>query len=135
MLFPWPKVVVKNAKNEMFSLILLIKKWVKKTNNIVNSFKEFFPYQEVGMLRKTNNKILLGNIFSKNMYSNGLFMIINFRFEGQVIRYSIYTHLKLRPVIACSKLTIEKLQHGIFIVNFERISHLVLVFLLLTLSR
>ena len=130
MLFPWPKVVVKNAKDEMFSLILLIKKWVKKTNNIVNSFKEFFPYQEVGMLRKTNNKILLGN-----MYSNGLFMIINFRFEGQVIRYSIYTHLKLRPVIACSKLTIEKLQHGIFIVNFERISHLVLVFLLLTLSR
>ena len=69
------------------------------------------------------------------MYSNGLFLIINFRFEGQVIRYSIYTHLKLHPVTACSKLTIETLEHGIFNVNFEHISYLVLVFLLLTLSR
>ena len=34
-----------------------------------------------------------------------------------------------------SKLTIEILEKGIFIVNFENISHLVLVFLLLTLSR
>ena len=34
----------------------------------------------------------------------------------------------------CSKLTI-KIPDGIFIVNFEHISHLVLVFLLLTLSR
>ena len=41
----------------------------------------------------------------------------------------------------CSKLTIktQELRHwlhsGVFIVNFEHISHLVLVFLLLTLSR
>ena len=37
----------------------------------------------------------------------------------------------------CSKLTIKtpERRHGVFIVNFEHISHLVLVFLLLTLSR
>ena len=37
----------------------------------------------------------------------------------------------------CAKLTIETLEHcfGVFIVNFEHISHLVVVFLLLTLSR
>ena len=37
----------------------------------------------------------------------------------------------------CSKLTIKtpERRHGAFIVNFEHISHLVLVFLLLTLSR
>ena len=46
-----------------------------------------------------------------------------------------------RPAITCSKLKIEKLEQGMkyvqstFIVNFEHISHLVLVFLLLTLSR
>ena len=42
-----------------------------------------------------------------------------------------------QPVITCSKLTIAKLmmlRSGIFIVNFEYISHLVLVFLLLTLN-
>ena len=55
-----------------------------------------------------------------------------------------------QPAILCSKLTIETLEQGmkyvpntsrqwrhsgIFIVNFEHISHLVLVFLFLTLSR
>ena len=38
---------------------------------------------------------------------------------------------------ACSKLTAETLEcrrSGVFIVNFEHISHLVLVFLLLTLK-
>ena len=37
-----------------------------------------------------------------------------------------------QPVITCSKLTWRR--SGLFIVNFEHISHLVLVFLLLTLS-
>ena len=61
----------------------------------------------------------------------------------------------IQPAITCSKLTIETLEQGvkcsnlaikiperrhwhrsgIFNVNFEHISHLVLVFLLLTLSR
>ena len=56
-----------------------------------------------------------------------------------------------QPAITCSKLTVETLEQGvkcvqsvkcvqwrrsgIFIVNFEHISHLVLVFLLFTLSR
>ena len=35
----------------------------------------------------------------------------------------------------CSKLTIKTWCYGVFIVNFEHISHLVLVFLLLTLSK
>ena len=48
-----------------------------------------------------------------------------------------------QPVFTCSKLTIETLEQGVkyhcrrsgvFIVNFEHISHLVLVFLLLTLN-
>ena len=42
---------------------------------------------------------------------------------------------KIKPAITCSKLAIEKLEEGVkydFIVNFEHISHLVLVFLLLT---
>ena len=45
--------------------------------------------------------------------------------------------LQTQPAIACSKLTIETLKRrsGVFIVNFEHISHLVLVFLLLTLSK
>ena len=41
-----------------------------------------------------------------------------------------------RPAFTCSKLTIETVEQwrrsGIFIVNFEHVSHLVLVFLLLT---
>ena len=46
-----------------------------------------------------------------------------------------------QPAITCSKLTTETLKQdvstrsGVFIVNFEHISHSVLVFLLLTLSR
>ena len=44
-----------------------------------------------------------------------------------------------QPAMTCLKLIIETLERrrcsGIFIVNFEHISHLVLVFLLLTLSR
>ena len=44
-----------------------------------------------------------------------------------------------QPAFTCSKLTIETLEHhwcrsGIFIINFEHISHLVLVFVLLTLN-
>ena len=45
-----------------------------------------------------------------------------------------------QPALTCSKLTIETLGQGVnmssvFIVNFEHMSHLVLAFLLLTLSR
>ena len=49
-----------------------------------------------------------------------------------------------QPAITCSELTIETLEQGVkyvwrqsavFIVNFEHNSHLILVFLLLTLSR
>ena len=47
-----------------------------------------------------------------------------------------------QPAITCSKLTIGTLEQGVkwrysgvFIVNFEHISHLVLMFLMLTLSR
>ena len=53
--------------------------------------------------------------------------------------------LRPQPAITCSKLTIETLEQGVkyvqicrsgvIIANFEHISHLVLLFLLLTLSR
>ena len=49
--------------------------------------------------------------------------------------------LPAQSAITCSKLTIKTPERrywrrsGVFIVNFEHISHLVLVFLLLTLSR
>ena len=39
------------------------------------------------------------------------------------------------PVLVPLLLILNKRHSGVFIVNFERISHLVLVFLLLTLSR
>ena len=62
-----------------------------------------------------------------------------------LFKISQNTHLITQPAITCSKLTIETLEQSakyvqwcrsdVFIVNFEHISHLVLVFLLLTLSR
>ena len=65
----------------------------------------------------------------------------------QIEKALINDHIQTisQPAITCSKLTIETLEQGVkyvqwcrsgvFIVNFEHISHLVLVFLLLTLSR
>ena len=62
--------------------------------------------------------------------------IINLLIFGQVVH--------TQPTVACSKLTIKNLEQGkkyvgvcsgVFIVNSEHISHLVLVFLLLTLGR
>ena len=57
-------------------------------------------------------------------------------------RYYKLDHCHPRSAITCSKLTIETLEQGVkwhpsgvFIINFEHILHLVLVFLLLTLSR
>ena len=39
-----------------------------------------------------------------------------------------------QPAFTCSKLATETLEQGVFIVNFEHILYLVLVFLLLTLN-
>ena len=58
----------------------------------------------------------------------------------------LITQILIQSAITCSKLTIETLEKGVFnvnfwrhsgvfIVNFEHISHLALVFLLLPLSR
>ena len=52
--------------------------------------------------------------------------------------------IQIQPAFTCSKLIIKTLEQGVkyvrrrsgvFIVNFKHISHLVLVFLLLTMSR
>ena len=74
-------------------------------------------------------------------------MMLLFELKG-----SINNGLRTQPVFTCSKLTIEILKQlcskltikaggrhqwhrsDVFIVNFEHISHLVLVFLLLTLN-
>ena len=65
-------------------------------------------------------------------------------FLGAFLALLWYNSDQVRLVFTCSKLTIEVLEQGVkyvhwrrsgaFIVNFERISHLVLVFLLLTLN-
>ena len=60
---------------------------------------------------------------------------------NQPVGNSVISAYPARPAITCSKLTIKipERRHwrrfGIFIVNCEPISHLVLLFLLLTLSR
>ena len=56
--------------------------------------------------------------------------------------FSIFEAFLTQPAITCSKLTIKILERGlkyvqssgVFIVNFEYITHFVLVFLLSTLS-
>ena len=48
-----------------------------------------------------------------------------------MVKYDI---VLTQPVFTCSKLTVETLEQGVFMVNFEQISHIVLVFLLLTLN-
>ena len=51
--------------------------------------------------------------------------------------YKIVSKSQTQPAITYSKLTIETLERrsGVLIVNFEHISHLALVFLLLTSGR
>ena len=74
-----------------------------------------------------------------------------FGYVGKRLHNKANVNFKIHDVtqaaIICSKLTTETLEQGVkyvqmfrrrsgvFIVNFEHISHLVLVFLLLTLSR
>ena len=55
------------------------------------------------------------------------------RIRCRIHIYLIY-YIPFQSAFTCSKLTRETLE-GVFIVNFEHISHFVLVFLLLTLSR
>ena len=81
------------------------------------------------------------------------FMFYNGVFKNNEEPWTIFA-IKLlvsaQPAFTCSKLTTETLEQdakyvhrtapmarrfGVFIVNFERVSHFVLVFLLLTLSR
>ena len=76
-----------------------------------------------------------------------LVMVINHSvFNSMVLTWWFLTFCQTQPVFTCSKLTIETLEQrvkyvqrrwrrsGMFIVNFEQISHLALVFLLLTLN-
>ena len=44
----------------------------------------------------------------------------------------LFSYTKSQPAFTCSKLAMRL--SGVFIVNFEHISHLVLVFLLVTLN-
>ena len=102
---------------------------------------------------------LLGNCTSWNFKS--IFHILKFTYLSKMEFFTkkkmrVYYDLKFwyddchifiitQPIITCSKFTIETLEEGVkyvkwrrsgvFIVNFEHISCLVLVFLLLTLSR
>ena len=84
-------------------------------------------------LKKKNEKVYF-HMFSKNPQVNYSLPAGNYMFKVN------NRNAKTRCEI-CSKLTIKITERrqwrhsGIFIVNFEHIPHLVLVFLLLTLSR
>ena len=68
-------------------------------------------------------------------------LILTYKYSGQVLNCWLKKKIS-QPTITCSKLTIETQEQGVkyghrsvvFIVNFEHISHLNLVFLLLTLN-
>ena len=103
--------------------------------------------------------LLLGNCTSWNFKS--IFHILKFTYLSKMEFFTkkktrVYNDLKFcygdchifiitQPIITCSKFTIETLEEGVryvkwrrsgvFIVNLEHISCLVLLFLLLTLSR
>ena len=61
-----------------------------------------------------------------------------YKFSGTAYWQLLLTVSKSQPAFTCSKITIETLEQwrrsGVRIVNFEYISHLVLMFLLLTLN-
>ena len=69
--------------------------------------------------------------------------LINFPLQIRLFLYLLFFMMffcgfflpPFQPVIKCLKLTIQTLEQGVFIVNFELISHCVLVFVLLTLNR
>ena len=69
------------------------------------------------------------------------FLLIDWKNSHSAITCSKLTIETLDQGVKCSKLTIKTPQRrhsrrsGVFIVNFEHISHLALVFLLLNLSR
>ena len=71
------------------------------------------------------------------------FHLINFPLQIRLFLYLLFFMMffcgfflpPFQPVIKCLKLTIQTLEQGVFIVNFELISHCVLVFVLLTLNR
>ena len=133
----WKKVVLKNfAKftgqhrcpslffNKVAGLWLLL----------LNSFHVSFQYRLFKfMAAEFNNNwswsIISLVIYSVCLYPAGIYML---KFNNRNIR----TRCEI-----CSNLTIKTPERrqwrhsGVFVVNFEHISHLVLVFLLLTLSR
>ena len=93
-----------------------------------------------------------GCVWNLRLLSNIVGTSMNFlkkMSDGQSISFGWIIHWRLitsQSAITCSKLTMEKLEQGVkyvcqwcrsgvFIVNFEHISYLVLAFLLLTLSR
>ena len=87
-------------------------------------------------LKKETLKKLLIDSWSKTVFSTN-----NKLYQQVLVWVAPLVHFLqtlFPPAITCSKLTIER-RHwrcsGVFIVNFKHISHLVLVFLLLTLSR
>ena len=65
--------------------------------------------------------------FLADMYGNYMFKVNN---RNARLRCEIYSKLTIKTPKQC-----QWCRSGVFIVNFEYISHLVLVFLLLTLSR
>ena len=87
-----------------------------------------FAVTRQSLLKSTDPKLFFARISKKRLIPAGIYLV-------KVINGNTRTRCEI-----CSKLTIKTPERrqwrlsGVFIVNFELISHLVLVFLLLTLN-
>ena len=93
--------------------------------------------------------LLAVELIRRRIYEQGLnFWYIIFSLPVCISKILWLLHTRTQLAVTCSKLTIEMLEQGVnyvqicqwrrsgvFIVNFEHISHLVLLFLLLTLNK
>ena len=61
-------------------------------------------------------------------------MVLKLKLPTPSRDHNILKCISTELTFICSKSTIETLEKGVFIVNFQHILHLFLVFLLLTLS-
>ena len=98
-----------------------------KTQWLTGQSTRYFSYQLINYLLRLDLRTSVDNCNIKcHILSSTQYVCSKYVFQ---------------PAITCSKLTIKTPERchwrcsGVFIVNFEHISHLVLVFLLLTLSR
>ena len=99
--------------------------WGKQTSNKFETSEQFIPHQHF----KIEGLTLLQNTIQKGNYPVGIYLF-NDNNRNTRTRCEICSMLTMKTPERC-----QWRRSGVFILNFELISHLVLVFLLLTLSR